>query len=148
MTRHYPAEHFAAEKITGDQIAIARPVPAARGEYGRTFDLPPALYAMTVGGYLAYLAVMGIAFMAPDLVIPMAIFVLFVLAAFGTPALFARMAPPPPGWPRTMSAFMREGFECMTGHVSGTGAATQVLIMPVLILIWGICIALIAAMVR
>jgi hypothetical protein len=143
MTRQFPAEQFATEHLT-----IARPVIAARGEYGRTFDLPPALYAMTVGGYLAYLAVMGIAFMAPDLVIPMAIFVLFVLAAFGTSALFARMAPPPPGWPRTMNAFMREGFECMTGHVSGTGASIQVLIMPVLILIWGICIALIAALVR
>jgi len=119
-----------------------------RGEYGRTFDLPPILFVLTAGGFLAYLGVMAAAFMNPELIIPMAIFVLFVVAGFGTPALWARIAPPAPGRQQSLERFMRDGFECETGHISGGGAATQVLIMPALILAWGVIIAIIAASVR
>lgn len=143
MTTQFPAEHFTAARPIGAPVSIA-----ARGEYGRVFDLHPALFALTVGGYLAYLGVMAAAFMAPDLVISMAIFVLFVIAGFGTPALFARIAPPPPGRAPGWSQFMAEGFDCMTGHLSGRATAVQVLIMPALILLWGVGIAIIAATVR
>ncbi|PZU58809.1 MAG: hypothetical protein DI547_08490 [Sphingobium sp.] len=135
MTAQFPIEQF----------IVASPRVALRGEYGRVFDLHPALYGLTVGAYLAYLGVMAVAFMAPDLVIPMAIFVLFVIAGFGTPALWARTASPPPGRRPDWDSFMRDGFECMTGHLSGRQTAVQVLIMPALILVWGICIAIIAA---
>lgn len=125
--------------------AITPAAQAHRGEYGRAFDLHPALFAMTVAAYLGYLAIMALAFMDAELILPMVIFVLFVCAGFGTPALWARVAPPPAGNAPSWSRFMRDGFVCMTGHVSARGAMCQVLIMPVLVLLWGVAIAIIAA---
>lgn len=136
MTTHFPADQFAV---------VAQPKVAARGEYGRTFDLHPALYALTVGCFLAYLGIMAAAFMDGELAIPMAIFVLFVVAGFGTPALWAKIAPPPPGRPQSWDQFWRQGFECLTGHVTGPAATLQVLILPALILLWGVGVAIIAA---
>jgi len=119
-----------------------------RGEYGRTFDLHPALYAMTFGAYMVYIAIMAAAFADKEMILPVGIFFLFVIAGFGTPALWARIAPAPRGERPRWATFMREGFECMTGHVSAKGAMVQVLIMPVLLLVWGISVAIIAACVR
>ncbi len=121
-----------------------------RGEYGRTFDLHPALFALSCGAYLAYIGIMALAFgeANADLAIPLVIFALFIVAGFGTPALFARIAPPPAGEPPRWATFMHDGFECLTGHVSARGAMVQILIMPALILVWGIAIAIIAACVR
>lgn len=142
MTTHFPIDQFEKARI------VATPVAALPGQYGRTFDLPPVLHYATAGLYIVYLGVMSIAFMAPDLVLPMVICVLSVAAGFGVPALWARIAPPPPGRRQSFNRFLHEGFDCMTGHLSGHGAAMQVLILPVLILCWGIAIAIIAASVR
>ncbi|MET0372432.1 MAG: hypothetical protein ABW039_13780 [Sphingobium sp.] len=139
MTTQFTTDHFERARL------VPAPVTALPGQYGRSFDLPPALHQLTAGLYLAYLGVMSVAFMAPDLVLPMVICLLSVIAGFGTPALFAMIAPPPPGRRQSLNLFMHEGFDCMTGHLSGRGAAIQVLIMPVLILLWGIAIAIIAA---
>jgi hypothetical protein len=143
MTTHNPTARFA------DAIVHAEPpLPAARGEYGRAFDLPPALHLMTVGIFLAYLAVLGTAFMTREMVVPIAICAVIVIASFLTPGLWVRVAGPTRGRKQNMADFMRDGFECMTGHVSGRAAVAQVLILPVLIFGWGVAIAIIAASVR
>ena len=138
MSRHFAAEEF----------AIVR--GAHRGEYGRTFDLHPALFAMTFGAYMAYVGILALTFAEADadIAIPFVIFAIFVIAGFGTPALWARIAPPPQGEAPTWVSFMREGFECLTGHVSAKGAMVQVLIMPALLLVWALAIAVIVASVR
>ncbi len=139
MSMQFPAEQFA---LTDTQNA------PHRGEYGLTFDLHPALFALTFGGYMVYIAIMAAAFADKEMVLPVAIFFLFVIAGFGTPALWARVAAPAPGERPAWATFMREGFECLTGHVSAKGAMVQVLIMPVLLLFWGVSVAIIAACVR
>ncbi|MBO9579891.1 MAG: hypothetical protein J7498_03275 [Sphingobium sp.] len=139
MSMQFPTEQFAQAK------AVQMP---HRGEYGRTFDLHPALFALTFGAYIAYIAIMAAAFADADMAIPVAIFVIFVVAGFGTPALWAKVAAPAPGKPPVWATFIREGFECLTGHVSAEGAMVQVLIMPAMLLFWGTAVAIIAACVR
>jgi hypothetical protein len=146
MTTQFGAEHFDRARILPAPVESRAAV--LPGQYGRAFDLPPVLHLATVGLYLTYLGVMSIAFMAPDLVLPMVICVISVVAGFGVPGLWARIAPPPAGQRQSLDRFLREGFTCMTGHVSGRAAMAQVLILPVLILLWGVAIAIIAGSVR
>lgn len=140
MTMQFPVEQFTA--VNQAQVVVRR------GEYGRTFDLHPALFGLTFGAYMAYLGVMALAFADAQLAIPFVIFALFIIAGFGTPALWARIAPAPRGHAPDWSSFLHDGFECLTGHVSARGAMVQVLIMPALVLSWGIAVAIIAACVR
>jgi hypothetical protein len=143
MSIQYPAEQFALAPKAPAEAQAPR-----RGEYGRTFDLHPALFALTSGAYMAYIGIMAAAFADAEMVLPVAIFAIFIVAGFGTPALWARIAAPAPGKPPVWGAFMREGFECLTGHVSAKGALVQVLIMPALLLFWGVSVAIIVAWVR
>jgi hypothetical protein len=147
MSMQYPAEQFALAPKTQARTQMLAQAPR-RGEYGRAFDLHPALFALTFGAYMTYIGIMAAAFADPEMAIPVAIFAIFVLAGFGTPALWARIAAPAPGERPAWATFMREGFECLTGHVSARGVLVQVLIMPVLLLFWGVGVAIIAACVR
>lgn len=142
MSKHIPAEQFATVSQT------ARPIP--RGQYGRTFDLHPAIFALTFSAYIAYLGILALTFAEADadIAIPFVIFAIFVVAGFGTPALWARIAPPPAGEAPSWATFMREGFECLTGHVSAKGAMVQVLIMPTMLLFWALAVTIIVASVR
>ncbi|AUW56709.1 hypothetical protein C1T17_19655 [Sphingobium sp. SCG-1] len=142
MTAQFPAETFTNARI------VPAPAAPARGQYGRVFDLPPALFWLTVGAYMTYLAVMAVAFRDPQIAIPMVICVISFAAGFGVPALWAGTAPTPAGRKQSWGQFMANGFECATGHVTGGAATAQVLILPGLILLWGVCIAIIAAAVR
>ena len=153
MTAIFPQEQFTLTRVIRPDLArpnAARLNVIRRGEYGRTFDLHPAIFAMSAGAYLAYVGIMALAFAEAnaDLAIPFVIFALFIVAGFGTPALFARIAPPPPGNPPRWATFMRDGFDCMTGHVSVRGALVQILIMPALLLFWGLSVAIIVACLR
>ncbi len=149
MSKSFPADHFAASAIAPAPMTAARAADAPlRGEYGRTFDLHPALFALTFGAYMAYLGIMAFAFADAEMAIPFVIFAIFVVAGFGTPALWARIAPAPRGQAPAWATFRREGFECLTGHVSAGGAMVQVLIMPAVLIFWGLTMAIIAAAVR
>jgi hypothetical protein len=141
MTAPIPAEQFA-------QVAnLVEPHVDIIADRGPTFDLPPLLYGLTIGAYIAYLGVMSLAFMEPQLVLPMIICVLTVVAAFLTPGLWAGVETPAKAR-QSWNDFAYGGFQCMTGRVSGGSAALQVLILPGLILLWGVAIAIIAASVR
>lgn len=113
----------------------------------RSFELPKALYGVTVGCYLAFLAVMATGLSSPGLVIPMAIFTIFIVAGFGLPALWMRMGPDHPSRQLSWSRFRHEGIATHTGRLAGGEAAVQVLILPVLILLWGCVVVMIAALV-
>lgn len=141
MSIHYTAETFADARI------LPRTAPFDT-KVGRNFDLPPVLHAATVGLYLAFLGVMAIAFQDRGLIIPMAIFVIYILMAFGVPAMWVRMKPDHASPPLSWSDFSRFGINTYTGNMSAKDATGQVLILPVLILGWGVAIAVIAALVR
>lgn len=125
---------------------VAEPGKRPPTTVDRGFELPTGLYVATVAAYLGFLAVMASAFMNPGLVLPMVIFALFIVAAFGTPMLWVRMNPANSQQALTWGQFRNRGIQTATGHLDGGAAAVQVLILPVLILGWGVAVAVIAAL--
>lgn len=130
-----------------DQFANAVAVnPPARSNRGRyPFDLHPALYVGTIACYFGFLAIMGIAFMNAELVLPFAIFLIYIAMAFGTPALWARLGErdtrPKPSW----DAWLAQGIDTGSGWLGGSAAVAQVMTLPVLIVLWGVAVAIIRA---
>lgn len=114
----------------------------------RHFDLPPLLHGATLGLFLTYLVVMGLTFGGGRMGIVLTICAISVIGMFLVPALFQLMGPRHEDRPLRVSAFARDGIECLTGRLTAGQASVQVLIMPVLILAWGIAIAIIATTVR
>ena len=120
-------------------------------EADRSFGLPTGLYAATVGCYLAFLLITALAFGNPGLAIPMAIFGLFIAAGFGVPAVWTRLKKngleANDSNPMTMGEFNTRGVMTHTGKLHPRDAAIQVLILPVLIVMWGLAAVIIAAIV-
>lgn len=138
MTVHMTARELAA---------IAAPVPPAYAKpnrVARTFDLHPALHIATFAGFFAYLGIMWLAFGNPELVLPFVIFVVFLAGSFAVPAWWARVARqdgPVASW----REFLNEGIDCATGHLNARQAMVQVLIMPAMLIGWGLMVAAIRA---
>lgn len=128
-----------------DQKARIVAAPKSRVEVDRTFELPRFLYGATVACYLAFIGIMAAGFSSEGLIIPMAIFVVFVLAGFGVPALWARLSPETKSRALTMGKFRSQGIMTHTGRLAPRDAAIQMLILPVLIVIWGLAVVMIAA---
>ena len=114
----------------------------------RTFELPRGLYMATVGLYLAFLAVMAVAFLNPELAIPMVIFAFFIIMGFGLAGKWASMQPDNDSDPLSWSQFRNRGIATLSGRLTAGQASVQVLMLPILILFWGMAVAIIAAVVR
>lgn len=142
MSKHVPANAFRIVDAPAQIDAIA---PDHSVGVVRSFDLPTGLFAATVALYFAFLGVMAATFADRGLAIPMAIFSIYIVMAFGTPAMWVRMKPDHAAKPLTWNAFMQRGVETLTGRLDGRGAAVQVLMLPVLILAWGLIVAAIVA---
>ena len=138
-------KHYSRELVAEHANIVAS--PAAAQEVDRAFGLPTGLYVATVSLYLGFLAVMAAGLSTPGLLIPMAIFALFIIAGFGLPTLWMRMQPAHRGRNMSWSRLASEGIAVQTGRVSARDAAVQVLILPVLIFCWGIAAVTIAALV-
>jgi len=142
-----------SELVTREEILVVASVraspeeqhPVIRDSIDRSFELPTGLYAATVGIYLTFLAVMSTCFMNPSLAIPMAVIVLLIVAAFAVPTLWVRMNPENRRHALSWGNLRNRGIQTGSGHLEGSAAVVQVLILPVLILFWGLSIALIVA---
>lgn len=141
-----------AEKRNRQQLADQADVRAvpdrAPTQVDRTFELPASLYKVTVGLFLAFIALMAASFPNMELVIPMVIFAFFIIAGFGIPTIWATMHPDHPEKPKSWSRFQADGIQTGTGKTSASAATVQVLILPVLIFLWGVAAVSIAALVR
>ena len=124
------------------------PQAAAPHQVDRTFELPRGLYIVTVGCYLMFLATTALAFSTPELIMPMVIFTFFIVAGFGLPTIWTKLAPGSVGKAKSWAKFQREGITSLTGHNTAGEATVQVLILPVLIVVWGLAVVTIAAIVR
>ena len=142
--------------LTREQIAeqafirdgVANDSGAKSVEVDRSFEMPKALYGATVALYLGFIAIMAVGFPSPGMILPMAIFAIFIVAGFGVPALWARLEPKASQkTQKTMANLMSRGIMTNTGLLSGKDAAVQMLILPVLIVCWGITTVTIAAIV-
>ncbi|TCD04795.1 hypothetical protein EYB45_04395 [Erythrobacteraceae bacterium CFH 75059] len=111
----------------------------------RNFGLPVALHVTYFGLFLAYLAVMFVGFTSPEMILPMVIFVLFTAAFYFVPMLWAQMGPAGAAPAPRMDEFARDGIMTLTGRCSGRDAVVQTLILPALVLGWGVAIVTLAA---
>jgi hypothetical protein len=146
MSKPVPASEFQGKVFTiGHNVPDHGTPPTT--EIIRNFDLPTRLFAATVGLYFAFLGVMAFAFADPRLIVPMGIFYIYIIMAFGVPALWVRMKPDHADRPLSWRQFMREGVDTHTGRLAGRDATVQVLLLPTLILGWGVAMAAIAALV-
>jgi hypothetical protein len=143
MAEKLNRQQVAAKAIVHTEAAMREPT-----RVDRNFQLPTALYAMTVGLFIAYLAVMGIGFAHPEMILPLAAFTIAIVAGFGVPALWVGMKPDNNQKPLSWSRFMSEGVETLSGRLDGKSAAAQALVRPVLIFLWGVATVSIAAIVR
>ena len=113
----------------------------------RNFGLPVAIHATYFGLFLAYLGVMFVGFYEPRMILPMAIFVIFTVGFYVVPMLWAGMKPGNDSRALTMPELMANGIATHTGLCNGRDATVQALILPALILGWGIAVVSIAALV-
>jgi hypothetical protein len=142
------AERLSREFVAEKAFIHEAPTLRAPTEVDRSFELPSALYVATAGSYLAFLAIMATGFGNPHLILPMAIFVTFIVMAFAVPAMWMRMKPDHPQALTSWSRFRRHGIMTAFGRTTAGAATVQVLILPVLIVVWGLVVVTIAAVVR
>ncbi|KEO90810.1 hypothetical protein EH31_07165 [Erythrobacter longus] len=130
----------------GKARIVAAPAAKNAPVVDRSFGLPNRLYLVTVGAYLGFIAIMAIAFINPVLVIPMVIFAGFIIAAFGVPAIFTQLKGND-SKAMTWGEFENKGIMTNTGPLAPAEAAIQVLVLPILLVFWGIAAVTIAAIV-
>jgi hypothetical protein len=127
--------------------APASEAPRLSNRAERVFALHPALFGATIACYFAFLAIMAAVFMNPNLVIPFAIFVAYMVMYFAVPALWAKVAGRPVGRFQSWTEFRSEGMDILTGHIGSGGAIVQVLLVPAVVVGWAVAVALVAALV-
>ena len=139
-------EQLTREKIA-QQAGIFAEAPRVIAPTDRTFELPAGLYVATVALFLGFIGVMTLGFANPEMVLPAAIFVLFVVAGFGVPAIWTRLAPATPSKAMSWQRFRQNGIVTANGRAGARDATVQVLILPALIFTWGVIVVAIAALV-
>jgi hypothetical protein len=138
------SKHIATPALADVATVSAEP---AHTKVDRNFGLPTGLFAATVACYLAFVGLMGALFANPGLAIPLVIFAGFIIAAFGLAGWWVHMQPENDTKPLTWGQFTHRGVQTGTGLLTAGQASVQVLILPVLILFWGLSIAVIVAIV-
>jgi hypothetical protein len=137
------SERLHRELIADRAIIHERPPIAHKVD--RCFEVPKAFYAATVGLYLGFLAILGFGLSSPELGIPMAIFVLFVVSGFGVPMIWTKLAPDSGVKPMGMGDLKRLGLSTYSGKLTSRDVALQMLILPILIVCWAMAIIAIVA---
>lgn len=139
------SEHIAHADLAG--IATVSEAPFTT-KVDRTFGLPTGLYLGTVGLYVAFLALMTTLFGNAELILPLAVIFGSVIFGFGLAGRWASMKPNKDTFAMTWGQFSNRGIQTLSGRLTAFEASVQVLLLPVLIMFWGLCIAVIAVSVR
>lgn len=127
------------------RIATITDAPA-RTRVDRNFSLPTGLYAATVGLYLGFLGLMSALFGNAELGIPLVVMAGFVVIFFGLCGLWTSMNPHNETSPMNWGQFASRGIDTLSGHLTASEASAQVLVLPVLIVAWGLAISVIVAL--
>ena len=139
-----------SEHISGAQLDQAANVSAqpVQTKVDRNFGLPGGLYVATVALYVGFIGLMATLFLNPELIIPMVVFVAFIVFAFGVAGFWSKMKPDNEPPPLSWGQFASRGIQTLSGKLTASEAALQVLILPGLIFVWGLAIVVICAVVR
>ena len=117
-----------------EKARIAAAPADLRTSYGaRPFDLHPAVHAVVIGAWFAFVGILCAAFMGPGLILPTAIFVIGVASLFVTPGLWARVAADDGRRKQSWSEFCEDGVQTHTGRLTAGEAMAQILVLPGLI---------------
>jgi hypothetical protein len=132
-TRQVPEVLLAREEIVAP--------PAARACDDQSFELPGGLYAAMATMFAGFIAVLALAFRGGHMAVAYGVIFAFLAAYFAIPAIFQQRKG------LSWAMFRRRGIETETGRASASEATVLVLLLPFLILCFGIAIATIAAFV-
>jgi len=129
--------------IARDEI-VAAPVPRACDD--QSFELPSGLYVAMAAMFAGFIAVLGLGFGGAHMTVVYGVIFVFIAAFFGIPAISPAMAP---GGKKAMrwSSFRIRGIQTATGRSTAGEAAVLVLLLPFLILWFGMAVAAIALIV-
>jgi len=130
--------------IARDEIVAA---PAQRACDDQCFELPGGLYAAMAIMFAGFVAVLSLAFRGGHMAVSYGVIFAFIAAFFAIPAIFPRMKPDGPARSLSWAMLRYKGISTATGRASATEATVLVLLLPFLILCFGIAVATIAALV-
>ncbi|GAA4644226.1 hypothetical protein GCM10023115_21860 [Pontixanthobacter gangjinensis] len=133
-------------QIVADKATIIQQLPVVP-EADRSFNLPSGLYVATAAMYFGFVGIMAAGFSSPGLLIPLTICGIFFTAFFGIGALFVRTDPCAKAKILRWSELRSKGIQTHTGRLSMKDAVVQMMILPILIVIWGLVTVTIAALV-
>ncbi|HWJ37791.1 MAG TPA: hypothetical protein VNR86_03405 [Sphingomicrobium sp.] len=135
---------------TRDQLLVREEIVAApprRACEDQNFELPSALYIAMAVMFAGFVAVLALAFRGGHMAVVYGVIFAFIAAFFAVPAAFPGMASKES---RTKALslfdFGHRGIMTATGRASAGEATTLVLLLPFLILCFGIAIATIASL--
>jgi hypothetical protein len=141
------AERITRQLIAEQAIVHAEPALRLPTAVDRSFELPTGLYVAMAALFFAAAGVMAFGFAAPGMVVPTAIIAVFIAMYFAVPAMWVRMKPENPQRAASWAQFRKNGVMTPYGRSTAGAATVQMLILPVLLLCWGIAVVTIAAVV-
>lgn len=130
--------------VVRDEIVAA---PAKRACEDQNFELPNAIYIAMATMFAGFIAALSLAFRGGHMVVVYGVIFSFIAAFFGVPALFPGQVPEES---RTKALglfdFGHRGIGTATGRATAREATILVLLLPFLILCFGIAVATIASL--
>lgn len=125
--------------LARDEI-VASPEPRACDD--QTFELPAGLYVAMGLMFAGFIVVLSLSF-RDQMAVSYGIVFAFLAAFFAVPVIFMRAKPRSSRSALSWLEFVDRGIDTATGRVSAREAALLVLLLPFLILCFGIAVALI-----
>ncbi len=122
--------------------------PAERACHDQSFELPTGIYIAMASMLAGFVAVLSLAFRGGHMAVEYGVIFAFIAAFFAVPSLFPRTGEQE-GRAKALSwvDFADRGIVTANGHATAREAAILVLLLPFLILCFGIAVAAIAAVV-
>ena len=138
-----------ADRQTKEQLFARGEVVAAPGDRAcmdQCFELPAGIYVAMISMFTGFIAVLGLAFRGGHMEVVVGVILAFIAAFFAIPTIFPAVA----GDKSTKKAlswfeFRTRGIQTATGHSTAREATVLVLLLPFLILCFGIAVVSIAA---
>ena len=124
--------------VARDEIVAA---PSGRACDDQSFELPGGLYVAMTLMFAGFIAVLGLAFRGGHMGVAYGVIFAFIAAYFAIPAMFQQKQG------LSWSMFRYRGIQTATGRIERGRRTVLVLLLPFLILCFGIAVAAIAALV-
>lgn len=138
-----------SRRQTREQLLVRDEVvdaPAFRACGDQSFELPTAIYVAMITMFVGFIAVLSLAFRGGHMAVVYGVIFAFIAAFFAVPALFPGQAPEGGAKALSLFDFSHRGIATPTGLASAREATILVLLLPFLILCFGIAVAAIASL--